>query len=51
LQSFFLQIDKPKIIIHEADEPDAFVDFLDAAAGNALWIVESSDSPLEALLG
>jgi len=30
LQSFFLQIDITEIVIHEADEPDAVVDFLDA---------------------
>jgi hypothetical protein len=30
LRSFFLQIDIAEIVIHEADEPDAVVDFLDA---------------------
>jgi hypothetical protein len=29
LQSFLFQIDITKIVIHEADEPDAVVDFLD----------------------
>jgi hypothetical protein len=30
LQSPFFQIDISEIVIHEADEPDAVVDFLDA---------------------
>jgi hypothetical protein len=30
LRSFFLQIDIAEIVIHEADEPDAVADFLDA---------------------
>jgi hypothetical protein len=30
LQSFFLRIDITQVIIHEADEPDAIVDFLDS---------------------
>ena len=29
LQSFLLQIDIAEVVIHEADEPDAIVDFLD----------------------
>jgi hypothetical protein len=29
LQSFFLQIDVPEIVIHEADQPNTFFDFLD----------------------
>jgi hypothetical protein len=30
LQSFFLQIDVTKIVIHEADHPNTFLDFFDA---------------------
>jgi hypothetical protein len=30
LQCFLLQIDIPEIVIHEAEEPDAVVDLLDA---------------------
>lgn len=36
LQSFFLQIDIAEIIIHEADEPDAVVNLIDAH-GLAGW--------------
>jgi len=30
LQGFLLQVEVSKIIVHEADEPNAVVDFLDA---------------------
>jgi len=30
LQSFFFKIDKTQIVIHEADQPDAALDFLEA---------------------
>jgi hypothetical protein len=30
LQGFLLQVEISEIIVHEADEPNAFVDFLDA---------------------
>ena len=38
LQGFLLQIDEAGIVAHEADEPNAFVDFLDseAPAGHAI---------------
>jgi len=29
LQSFFLQINVPKIVIHKADQPNTFFNFLD----------------------
>jgi len=29
---FLLQVDVAEIVLHEADDPDAFVDFLDADA-------------------
>ena len=32
LQSFLLEIDKAEIVIHEADDPNTVVDFLDAEA-------------------
>jgi hypothetical protein len=30
LQSIFLQVDIPQIVIHKADQPDFVFDFLDA---------------------
>jgi hypothetical protein len=30
LQSFLLQVEISEIIVHEGDEPNAFVDFLDS---------------------
>jgi hypothetical protein len=30
LQGFLLQVEVSKIIMHEADEPNAVIDFLDA---------------------
>jgi hypothetical protein len=32
LQGFLLQVDEAEIVVHEADEPNAVVDFLDAEA-------------------
>jgi hypothetical protein len=32
LQSFLLQADISEIVVHEADEPNALADFLDAEA-------------------
>jgi hypothetical protein len=32
LQGFLLQVEKSEIIVHEADEPNAFIDFLDSEA-------------------
>ena len=42
MQSFLLQVEISEIIVHEADEPNAFVDFLDAEflAGQHGWDVD-----------
>jgi hypothetical protein len=32
LQGFLLQVDVAKIVVHEAHDPDAFVDLLDTDA-------------------
>jgi len=32
LQGFLLQVDVAEIVLHEADDPNAFVDLLDANA-------------------
>ena len=38
LQGFLLQVEVSKIIMHEADEPNAFVDLLDAEFLTGVWI-------------
>lgn len=53
LQGFLLQVDISQIIVHEADEPNAVVDFLDAelSAGEHGGDVDLLVMPAEAVAG